>query len=107
MLTALALALVAFGLFVKFKGPERPTELNPDIWDRDPAKRERNLRLALEAWKTGKIYVRPIDPEEFEARGRLASMASPIRIADPNGDEPERRLVRCCPMHKPHWEDVP
>jgi hypothetical protein len=81
---------------------DKPTELQADIWDADPDKRARNLKLAIAAWRIGRTYINPDRVHDIMTRAGAAS--GPIVIATPNAEERPRRLVRCCAMHKPHWE---
>jgi len=84
---------------------DRPSEFDPDVWSADPEERAANLKAKTAARKAGKPYVSPTQLARREAiyiAPRSAHMESPVKPA-PQSDPP-RRLVRCCPMHKPHWE---
>ena len=84
----------------------RPHELNSDVWDRDPEKRVRNLRLKTEAWRAGKPYTNPDELERMRAACEAAKTApySSPPSANPN---PVRsgHWVRRHPMRAPVWEE--
>jgi hypothetical protein len=94
----LGLFLLAGVLFGEGR-TEKPTELDPNIWVPDPEERAARLRAAVAAWRQGRRWT---PPEKLKGQGvYLGRLPS---VADPNGGAPARKLVRCCPMHKPHWE---
>jgi hypothetical protein len=70
-----------------------PTELSPDVWDADHAKRARNLALARAAWKAGKPFVNPAAYDRAgpgaansDARGPMPPVANP----NATGSDPKR-----------------
>lgn len=89
-----------------FSGGDRPTELDPDVWVPDPEERAANLKAKTEAWKAGRPYVSRAELARWQANFDAARSqpwaTEPVKAA-PREERP-RRLVRCCPMHKPHWE---
>lgn len=97
--------LASMPLVFAILGPEKPTELRSDIWDADPEKRARNLKLAIAAWKTGGPYVNP--DAEVRALAALRSARSqsvhtgPYPIANPNQNaEPPARRPHSNPMRR-------
>jgi hypothetical protein len=101
MATVLVCALGALVLWLIFGNGDKPTELDARIWVADPAERMRRLADAIAAWRAGRTY---ISPEELERSAYRGSAVGPVVIANPNAEARHRSLVRCCPMHPPHWE---
>jgi hypothetical protein len=80
--------------------PDKPGERDPDIYVRDdPEETAARLFAATAAWREGRIWT---PPEKLTAQSRYFGPLP--AVADPNGEAAPRKLVRCCPMHKPHWE---
>jgi hypothetical protein len=105
---ALLIAFGVLGLLLHWSSAyfDKPRELDPDIWDADPEKLARNLKLATEARRAGKPYMNPDVIESIYAR-HAAAQATPFASKDyePPPIEPRpRRLVRRHMMDKPHWE---
>jgi len=103
MATLVLLAIGALVLWLVFGNGDKPTALSADVWAADPETCARNLKLKIQAWKTGALYVNPERAAEEKAwRDAGYTHSSPPPTT---GTEAlPRRLVRCCPMHKPHWE---
>jgi hypothetical protein len=92
---------------VAFSRGEKPGELDPDVWDKDPVKRARNLKLKTEAWRAGKPYTNPDELERFVAACEAAKAkpySAPRAVVKP---APVRRggWVRRHPMRAPVWEE--
>ena len=102
---------VLFGVIRLIGGPaDRPSEFDRDIFCADDEERAKRLKVATAAWKAarkaGKPYVNPYELERLEADHRASRSSSwtPTPAGTTKQEEQPRRLVRCCPMHKPHWE---
>lgn len=97
MLFVLGFTAVFFLLATLLAGREKPSPLNPDLWDADPEVARTNYEAALAAWRTGEDWVSP---------RRLARlMDAPVTPAAVIAAEDARggRWVRCCAIHKPRW----
>ena len=105
MMTLVLIAVGALVLWLVFGNGDKPTALSADVWAADPETCARNLKLKIEAWKTGTLYVNPERAAEEKA-WRVAGYAHSSHTADGSvgGAPSPRKLVRCCPMHKPQWE---
>lgn len=87
-----------------------PTETSPEVWVTDPVKRAKRLKVARADWKVSRYAmtrqeidrITEMTPEEWV---KVPPPSGPYpAVVNPNADAPTHRLVRCCPMHAPHWE---
>jgi hypothetical protein len=106
---AVVAVLFALGVAAMFHRGGKPHQLDVDVWDNDPEKRARNLRLKTEAWRKGMRYTNPDELERMQAECELAKsnpyLTSSTMPTPDAGPAKRRRLVRDHPMRAPHWVD--
>jgi hypothetical protein len=95
--------IVLFGVFALLAllsaKDDRPTELSADVWVPDAGERAARLKAAVAAWREGRKWT---PPEKLMAAPVSQWRSEPAETAA-RQEGTERRLVRCCPMHKPRW----
>jgi hypothetical protein len=102
MTVLLVLALIGAGIWLTGQRGEKPSELNPDCWDADPATRAANVAAKTAAWKAAKPHMSAAELARWEhARTQPWPSGGVTVVAPP---EMERRLVRDHPMRPPRWK---
>jgi hypothetical protein len=102
MTVVLVLALIAAGIWLTAQRAEKPSELDPDCWDTDPAVRAANVAAKTVALRDGKGWLSPKELARLEAARTRPWPAEGFRSVVP--PEPERRLVRDHPMRPARWK---